>query len=72
MKNTDLIGNEKIPVNGKIPLDGHEHEYLIVFSLKVKNLLTISLKIFEFRIKIKDSNQSEWKNPQEERKNLGE
>ena len=42
------------------------------FSLKVKNLLTISLKIFEFWIKIKDSNQSEWKNPQEERKNIGE
>ena len=35
------------------------------FSLKVKNLLTISLKIFEFWIKIKDSNQSEWKNLQQ-------
>ena len=39
--------NEKIPVNGKNPLDGHYYEYLIVFSLKVKNLLTISLKMFE-------------------------
>ena len=66
------MGNEKIPVNEKILLEGHQHEYLIVFSLTVKNLLTISLKIFEFWIKIKDSNQREWKNPREERKNLSE
>ena len=41
---------------------------MIVFSLKVHNLLTISLKIFKFWIKIKDSNQREWKNPREKEK----
>ena len=28
------MGDEKIQVNGKIPLDGHLHEYLIVFFTK--------------------------------------
>ena len=42
-------------------MDINMNTYLIVFSLKVKNLLTVSLKIFEFWIMIKDSNQREWK-----------